>query len=82
MQDELETFQSHVQSRLDLNPQELLLTSFLLDARALMIVLKVEALFNRGHQVIFEGCFKNTNEGQMVSLYVNEVFGFKACLIF
>jgi hypothetical protein len=26
-----------------------------------------------GHQVIFEGCFKNTNESQMVSRFSNEV---------
>jgi hypothetical protein len=27
----------------------------------------------RGHQVVFEGCFQNTNEGQMVSRLSNEV---------
>jgi hypothetical protein len=26
-----------------------------------------------GHQVVFEGCFQNTNEGQMVSCLSNEV---------
>jgi hypothetical protein len=26
-----------------------------------------------GHQVVFEGCFQNTNEGQMVSRLSDEV---------
>jgi hypothetical protein len=30
-------------------------------------------MFIKDHQVVFEGCFKNTNEGQMVSRFSNEV---------
>jgi hypothetical protein len=37
------------------------------DARALVIVLEVEAILVEGHQVVFEGCFENTNAGHMVT---------------
>ena len=37
-----------------------------LGARALVIVLEVKALLIGGHQVVFEGCFENTNRIQMV----------------
>jgi hypothetical protein len=30
-------------------------------------------MFSIGHQVVFERCFQNTNEGQMVSRLFNEV---------
>ena len=43
------------------------------DARALVIILEVEAILVKGHQVVFEECFQNTNEGQMVSCLSNEV---------
>jgi hypothetical protein len=38
-----------------------------LDVRALVIVLEAEAMFIEDYQVVFEGCFQNTNEGQMIS---------------
>jgi hypothetical protein len=37
------------------------------DARALVIVLEVEAILVEGHQMIFEGCFENTNASHMVT---------------
>jgi hypothetical protein len=37
------------------------------DARVLVIILEVEAMLVEGHQIVFEGCFQNTNEGHMVS---------------
>jgi hypothetical protein len=37
-----------------------------LDARALVIVLEVEAMHIEGHQVVFKRCFENTNAGYMV----------------
>jgi hypothetical protein len=43
------------------------------DTRALVIILEVEAMLIGGHQVVFEGRFQNTNEGQMVSRLSNEV---------
>jgi hypothetical protein len=30
-------------------------------------------MFIGGHQVVFEGCFQNTNEGQMVSRLSDEI---------
>jgi hypothetical protein len=30
-------------------------------------------MFIGGYQVVFEGCFKNTNNGQIVSYFSNEV---------
>jgi hypothetical protein len=38
-----------------------------------MIVLEVEAVLIESHQLVFEGCFENTNEGQMVRRFSNEV---------
>jgi hypothetical protein len=43
------------------------------DARALVIILEAEAMVIGGHQVVFKGCFQNTNEGQMVSCLFDEV---------
>jgi hypothetical protein len=37
------------------------------DARALVIVLEAEVMLVEGHQVVFEGCFKNTNADHMVT---------------
>jgi hypothetical protein len=43
------------------------------DARVLVIILEVEAMLVEGHQIVFEGCFQNTNEGHMVSRLSNEI---------
>jgi hypothetical protein len=43
------------------------------DARALVIILETKAIFIRCHQVVFEECFQNTNEGQIVSRFSDEV---------
>jgi hypothetical protein len=43
------------------------------NARTLVIILKAEAMLIEGHQVVFERCFQNTNEGQMVSRLFDEV---------
>ena len=69
MRDEEEPSEHHVQLRLDSNPQQapLRMRNLQLDARALVIVLEVEALLIDGHQVMFEGCFENTNGVQMVT---------------
>jgi hypothetical protein len=74
--DEAETSERRVQPYSDLNPQQLplmSLTSLLPDTRALVIILEDEAMLSGGHQVVFEGCFQNTNEGQMVSRLSNDV---------
>jgi hypothetical protein len=49
------------------------LTSLQPYAKALVIILEPKAMFIGSHQVIFERCFKNTNEGQMVNRFSNEV---------
>ena len=38
-----------------------------------MIVLKVEVVLIKGHQVVFERCFENTTEGQIVNYFSNEL---------
>ena len=74
VRDEAETSERHVQARIDPRPQQqLMLPSLQPDARALVIVLESEAMLIGGHQVVFEGCFENTNEGQMVSRFSNEI---------
>jgi hypothetical protein len=49
---------------------QLLLPSLQSDVRILM---EAEAMFTECHQVVFEGCFENTNGSQMVSCFSNEV---------
>jgi hypothetical protein len=66
VRDEAKTSERRVQSRSDLDPQQLLLTSLKNlqpDARALVIILKAKTMLIEGHQVVFEGCFQNINEG-------------------
>jgi hypothetical protein len=58
LQDEEGSFMRHVQPRLEIDLRQLPLTSLRAlqpDARALIIVLEVEAMLVRGHQVVFEG---------------------------
>jgi hypothetical protein len=43
------------------------------DARALVIVLEAEAILVEGHQVVFEGCFENTNAGHMVTRLSDDI---------
>ena len=42
-------------------------------ARALVIVLEAEALLIGGHQVVFEGCFENTNRVQTVTRLSDDI---------
>jgi hypothetical protein len=72
----VETSECRVQPRLDLDTQQLpllSLKSLQLDARVLVIILKAEAMFIGGHQVVFEGCFQIINKCQMVSRLSDEV---------
>jgi hypothetical protein len=76
VQDEAESSERCVQLHSDLDPQQLplmSLTNLQPDARILVIILEAEAMLIGGHQVLFEGCFQNTNEGQMVSRLSNNV---------
>jgi hypothetical protein len=69
LRDEEEPFECHVQPRLETDLRQLPLISLRalqLDARALVIVLEAKVMLVGGHQVVFEGCFENTNVGHMV----------------
>jgi hypothetical protein len=66
----------HVQPRIEADLQQLPLTSLRAlqpDARALVIVLEAEAMLVEGHQVVFEGCFKNTNVSHMVTCLSDDI---------
>jgi hypothetical protein len=69
---------------LEINLQKLPLTNLRIlqpDARALVFVLKAKAMLVGGHQIVFVGCFKNTNAGHMVIRLADDIghiFGFKA----
>ena len=68
--DEEEPSERYVQPRLDPDPPQAplrSLRSLQLGARALVIVLEAEALLIGDHQMVFEGCFENTNGVQMVT---------------
>jgi hypothetical protein len=68
--------ENHVQPRLETDLQQLPLTSLRAlqpDARALVIVLEAEAMLVAGHQVVFEGCFENTNVGHMVTRLSDDI---------
>ena len=58
---------------MDLDPQQLLVANFQLDARTLVFVLNIKVLYIEGYQVIFEGCFQNTDQDQMVNYFFNKV---------
>lgn len=76
LRDEDEPPERHVQPRLDSDPQQVplqSLSSLHLGARALVIVLEAEALLIGGHQVVFEGCFENTNRVQMVTRVSDDI---------
>ena len=76
VRDEAENFECRVQPRSDLDSQQLPLMSLISlqpNARAFIIILEAQAMFIAGHQVVFEGCFQNTNEGQMVSCLSNDI---------
>ena len=71
LRDEEQPIERHTQPRLDPGPQQAPLASLrslhLGVPRALVIVLKSEALLIDGHQVVFEGSFENNNEVQTVT---------------
>jgi hypothetical protein len=76
LRDEEESSEHYVQPHLETNLRQLPLISLRtlqLDARVLIIVLEVEAMLVGGHQVVFEGCFENTNVGHMVICLSNDI---------
>ena len=79
VRDEAEPSERRVQPRSDPSPRQLSFVNLQPDAKALVILLEAEAILTGGHQLVFKGCFNNTNEGQIVSRYSNEV-GHRLCL--
>jgi hypothetical protein len=76
LRDEERLSERHVQQYVETDLQQLLLTSLGAlqpDARALVIVLEVEAILVEGHQVVFEGYFENTNAGHMVTRLSDDI---------
>lgn len=73
VRDEAGPSERRVQPRPDPSLQQLAFVNLQPDARALVIVLEAEASLTGGRQMVFEGCFENTNEGQMVSRFSNEM---------
>ena len=70
MPEEAETLEHHIEPYTTLDPKQLPLISLRTlqsNARALVIVLEVEAMLIEGHQVVFEECFQNTNDSHMVT---------------
>jgi hypothetical protein len=76
LRDEEGPSERHVQPRVEANLQQLPLTSLRTlqpDARALIIVLEAETILVESHQVVFEGCFENTNVGHMVTRLSDDI---------
>jgi hypothetical protein len=76
LRDEEGPFERHVQPHVKVDLQQLPLISLRAlqpDARALVIVFEVEAMFVEGHQVVFERCFENTNAGHMVTRLSDDI---------
>jgi hypothetical protein len=76
LRDEEGPSECHVQPRVKADLQQLPLTSLRAlqpDARALVIFLEAKAMLVEGHQVVFEGCFENTNAGYMVTRLSDDI---------
>ena len=76
MRDKEEPSEHHVQPHLDSNSRQLPLTSLTSlqpNVKTLINVLKAKAILIGSHQMVFQGFFQNTNEGQIVSCFSNEI---------
>ena len=76
MRDEEEPSERHVQPRLDSDPQQVflrILRNLQPNTRAFVIILEVKVLLIDGHQMVFEGCFENTNGVQMVTRFSDDI---------
>ena len=65
--DEAKPSECCVQPRIELGIPQFLLPVLQLENKALVIVLESEPTLSRSYQIIFEGCFENNAEEQMVS---------------
>ena len=76
MREEEQPFERHTQPWLDPGLQQASLASLRSlhpGARALVIILKFEALLIDDHQVVFEGSFENNNEVQTVTRLFDDI---------
>ena len=67
VQDEAEPSERCVQSRTEPSIPQFSLPVLQLENKALVIVLKSEPILSGSYQMVFEGCFENNAEEQMVS---------------
>ena len=65
--DEAEPFERCVQPRTKPSIPQFSLPVLQLENKALVIVLRSEPTLSRSYQMVFEGCFENNTEEQMVS---------------
>ena len=65
--DEAESSERCVQPRIEPDIPQFSLPILQLENKALVIVLEFEPTFSKSYQMIFEGCFENNAEEQMVS---------------
>jgi hypothetical protein len=76
LQNEKGPSERYVQPRLETDLRQLPLINLRAlqsDTRALVIVLEAEIMLVDGYQVIFEGCFENTNAGHMVTHFSDDI---------
>ena len=76
MRDEEESFERHIQPRLDSDSQQVPLKNLRTlqpSAIAFVIVLEAEVLLIDGHQMVFERCFENINGVQMVTCLFDDI---------
>ena len=66
-QDEAEPSERCVQPRTEPSIPQFSLPVLQLENKALVMVLEFEPTLSRSYQMVFEGCFENTTEEQMVS---------------
>jgi hypothetical protein len=62
-----------VQPQTEPSIQQFTLPVLQLENKTLVIVLESEPTLSRGYQMIFEGCFENNNEEQMVTRFSSEI---------
>ena len=67
VRDEAEPFERCIQSRTEPGIPQFSLPVLQLENKALVIVLEFEPTLSESYQMIFEGCFENNAEKQMVS---------------
>ena len=70
--DKAEPFEHCVQPRIEPSISQFLLLFLQLENKALIIVLESEPMLSESYQMVFEGCFENNVEEQMVSYFFGD----------